>query len=97
MSKFAMRLTTLVICAASLSLNPLMTSAHAETSSGKHIKKHKKVARHSTGFRQSWSAGPAWTVVPSGEVCPGLGRSFDCKIWPPPFSEDPDRRNPGRL
>ena len=97
MSKFAIRLTTLLICATSLSLNSLVASAHAETSSSKYIKKHKKVAHHRAGFRQSWSAGPAWPVVPSGEVCPGLGRSFDCKIWPPPFSEDPDRRNPGRL
>jgi hypothetical protein len=28
----------------------------------------------------------------SGDVCPGIGRSFDCKIWPPPFEDDPDRK-----
>jgi hypothetical protein len=33
----------------------------------------------------------------SGDVCPAMGRSFDCKIWPPPFADDPDRRVPGRL
>jgi hypothetical protein len=59
MSKFAIRLTMLVVCATSLSLNPLMPAAHAETSSGKHIKKHKKVAQHRAGFRQSWSVDPA--------------------------------------
>jgi hypothetical protein len=40
--------------------------------------------------------GPARPVVgtyaPSEPVCPGLGRSFDCKIWPPPYADDPDRK-----
>ena len=25
-------------------------------------------------------------------VCPGGARSFDCKVWPPPAYDDPDRR-----
>jgi hypothetical protein len=24
-----------------------------------------------------------------------MARSFDCKIWPPPFDEDPDRKVSG--
>jgi hypothetical protein len=27
-----------------------------------------------------------------GPICPGIGRSFECKIWPPPFEDDPDRK-----
>ena len=96
MSKSATRLVMLAICATALSLNPLITPAQA-TTSGKHLKKHKRVAQHGAGFGESWSAGPARPVLPSGEVCPGMGRSFDCKIWPPPFSDDPDRKNPARF
>src|SRR4029077_712982 len=28
----------------------------------------------------------------AGPVCPGIARSIDCKVWPPPFDEDPDRK-----
>jgi len=33
----------------------------------------------------------AYTLVTTGS-CPGMGRSLDCKVWPPPFDEDHDRK-----
>ena len=92
MRKFAIRLLTLATYATALVVIPMVAPAEAETSSSRHIKKHKKFTDH-------WSAGQAWPAARpySGSVCPGMGRSFDCTIWPPPFDEDPDRKVPGRL
>jgi hypothetical protein len=91
MSKFAIRLLTLSMCATALVVVPMVTPAEAATSSSKHIKKHRKNIH--------WSAGQAWPVTgPSsqaGEVCPGIARSIDCKIWPPPIEDDPDRKRSG--
>ena len=57
--------------------------ATAETSSSKHIKKHKKIILRSPGFGQAWPVGsPSSQATP---VCPGMARSFQCKIWPPPM------------
>jgi hypothetical protein len=95
MSKLAIRLLTLAISATALVLVPTVTPANAETSSGRHIKKHKK----SHGFSVPRSAGQPWPVTrpasQPGPVCPGNGRSFDCRVWPPPFDEDPDRKVSG--
>jgi len=92
MSRFAIRLLTLAVYATALALVPTVTSAKAETSRSKHLKKHQKHIR--------WSAGQPWSVArpPSqaGGICPGMGRSFDCRVWPPPFDEDPDRKVSGR-
>jgi hypothetical protein len=97
MSKFAIRLLTLAMFVTALVAVPVITPAEAAHSS-KHVKKKRIVQR---GYRlgNPWSAGEALPVVrpssqPSG-VCPGLARSFDCKIWPPPFDEDPDRKVSG--
>jgi hypothetical protein len=99
MSKFALGLLTLAVFATALVVVPMVTPAEAATSSAKHIKKHKKKIQKSHGFSDPWSAGQARPVArPSGQaggVCPGLARSFDCKIWPPPMEDDPDRRNSG--
>jgi hypothetical protein len=66
--------------------------APAEAASGKKYGHHQR----STRISHHWHAGQAWPVTrPSGPVCPGLARSFDCKVWPPPFDEDPDRRVSG--
>ena len=35
-------------------------------------------------------AGREFTL--GSAVCPGGARSFDCKVWPPPAYDDPDRR-----
>ena len=97
MTKFAIRLLTLVLCTTALALVPMVTPAKAGTSSSRHIKKHK---RHgSPGFSDPWSAGRAWPATrpssPAGAVCPGIARSIDCKIWPPPMEDDPDRKISG--
>ncbi len=93
MSRFAIRLLMLAISATALVLVPTVTPAKAETSS-RHFKKHKK--QRSPGFIVRRPAGQAWPVSrpPSqpSPVCPGSGRSFDCRVWPPPYDEDPDRK-----
>jgi len=93
MNKFAIGLLTLAMYTTTLVEVPMVTPAKAATNSGKHMKHKKKI-------QNSWSAGQPWPVTRpyygAGEVCPGMGRSFDCKIWPPPFDEDPDRKVPAR-
>ena len=98
MSKFAIRLLTLAMYATALVVVPLATPAEAETSSGRHTKKHKKQIHWSPGVSDPRSAGRAWPVTrPSSQadVCPGNARGIDCKTWPPPMYDDPDRRNGG--
>jgi hypothetical protein len=104
MSKFAIRLLTLAMYATALALVPMGTPAKAETSGSKHLKKHKRQNSHkrqrSLGFGHPRSAGQPWPVTrpasQTGAVCPGIGRSFDCRVWPPPFDDDPDRKVSGR-
>ena len=92
MSQFAIRLSILATCATALVAIPAVTPAQA---SGKHAhsRKHHRHWQHHYGA-QAWPMGPAQPAARSytGEVCPGIGRSFDCKIWPPPFADDPDRK-----
>jgi hypothetical protein len=92
MSKFAIRLLTLAISATALV--PTVMPARTATYS-KQIKKH-KIILSNPGYPRS--AGQAW-AGPShqaGTVCPGgIARSFECKIWPPPIDDDPDRRMSG--
>jgi hypothetical protein len=94
MSRFAIRLLIHTICATALVVVPMVTSAEAETSSSRHMKKHQKQRSH--GFNNPWSAGQAWPVTrPSsqaGAVCPGIARGFECRTWPPPMEDDPDRK-----
>ena len=92
MSKFAIRLLTLTMYATSLPVIAMITPTKAATSSG-HIPKHKKQWRP----RISEAVGQAQAFVPSqaGPVCPGIARSIDCRIWPPPIDEDPDRKRGG--
>ena len=73
-------------------LTAALTVPAFEASSGHIQKRH---ARQSYGFRNSWGAGEersAQSYTLGGAVCPGNARSFDCKIWPPPAYDDPDRR-----
>jgi len=97
MSKFAIRLLMLAISATALVLVPTVTPANAETSSSRHIKKHK--TQSSPGFIAPRSAGQPWPVSrpPSqpGAVFPGIARGIDCRVWPPPFDDDPDRKISG--
>jgi len=98
MSKFATRLLTLTMFATALVVVAMVTPVEAATNS-KHPKKHWKTThwshRNSYGFSDPWSAGQARPSSQAGGACPGLARSFDCKTWPPPFDEDPDRRVSG--
>jgi hypothetical protein len=81
-----------------------------KTAHSKHLRKH-QVAHWNYGpgyarpAGRAWPAGGAWpgggawpavqSPAPSGDVCPGIGRSFECKIWPPPMDQDPDRKGSG--
>jgi hypothetical protein len=97
MRQSAIRLLILATCAVALLA---VTPASARTSSHKHINKHHKVYRshtyRSNGFGYRLPADQGWSAprpsYPSGGVCAGAGRSFDCKVWPPPMDEDPDRK-----
>jgi len=70
--------------------------AEARTGHSPHIKKHQASNRGFHGMRPADRAWPGPTPpAQSGEVCPGIARSFECKIWPPPINEDPDRKMSG--
>ena len=94
-SKFAIRLSMLTICATALMLVPSVTPVEAKAQKTGTVRTHRHLARHHRQWRpqmgDGWQAQPAPRSY-SGEVCPGIARSFDCKIWPPPFEDDPDRK-----
>jgi hypothetical protein len=79
---------------------PLITAGSADASSRHLRKQHPQTSGGwNASARRSWAvqeirpAAPAWSG--DGNVCPGSGRSFECKIWPPPFDQDPDRKASG--
>ena len=94
----AIQLLTLAIATAVAV--PLVTATDVEASSRKLRTHHQ---RTNLGWNHSWrrssAAQQVRPVAPSwsggDNVCPGLARSFDCKIWPPPFEDDPDRKHSG--
>ena len=75
------RVLTLVISAAVVVL--LLTATDVEASS-RHVNKH-WAAEEVQPVARSWSSG--------GSACPGNARSIDCRIWPPPFEDDSDRKS----
>ena len=91
-------LLTLAVCAAAVASVAAVSEAEA---SGRHVKNHHQRISHqrmSPGYRHAWAAGEIRPVAPAynrGTVCPAMGRSFDCAVWPPPFDEDPDRKVSG--
>ena len=95
MSKPAILISTLVstlvstLAVAVLVTVPAATEADAKTHHG-HVKKH---VRHwgPAYSRHAFVAGPA-IATPTEPICPQVGHSFDCKIWPPPYADDPDRK-----
>jgi hypothetical protein len=92
MSKLAIRLSMLTIGATVLVAIPTVTPAEAAANNG-HVKKHKK--HRSVGGPVY--VGEAQPVIrpgyyPNDQICPGIGKSFECKIWPPPIDVDPDRK-----
>ena len=92
MSKLAIRLSMLTIGATVLVAIPTVTPAEAATNNG-HIKKHKK-HRSVAGPLFIGEAQPVIrpSYYPNDQICPGIGKSFECKIWPPPIDVDPDRK-----
>ena len=85
---------TIAACATTLVC--LVAATEAEASST-HPRKHHH-HRQVRGFNEPWSTGGIRVVAPPApveDVCPGNRRSFDCKVWPPPFDQDPDRRPSG--
>jgi hypothetical protein len=103
MLSYVIRPLTLAIYATALVVIPVMTAANSEASGrhpGKHHQRHHFGLNHRLHDRlhDSWASGgfqPAARPSYSGEVCPGNARSFDCKIWPPPMYDDPDRKISG--
>ncbi len=94
MSKFAIWLLTLAMYAASSPIIAVITPAKAAASGSGHIQKYKK--HRQSRVSEPWYVGQAQPFVPPysqpGPICPGIARSIDCKLWPPPFGEDPDRK-----
>jgi hypothetical protein len=91
----AIRFLTLTICATAVI--PLVTATEGEASS-RHVKKHHQ--RTYLRVNNAWASEEVRPVAPArswggGEVCPGNARAIDCKIWPPPIYDDPDRRQSG--
>ena len=79
----------------------VIAASEAEASS-RHVKKHYQRTSHhyrnSYGFNDVPGTGaiaPVAAPYARRSVCPGMGRSFDCSVWPPPFDEDPDRKVSG--
>jgi hypothetical protein len=103
MRKLAIPFSVLAVGATALLMVPAIAPAGAKTA-GQHVH-HRHMNKHASHWRphygRAWYGYPAAPMVRSyggsGDVCPAMGRSFDCKIWPPPFADDPDRRVPGRL
>jgi hypothetical protein len=93
MSKSVVRLLVIVTMLAGAAG---LTPAEARTHTSNHIKKHKikpaVLSRRLPSADQTWRAQP---FNQPAEVCQGAARSFDCKIWPPPMDQDPDRKTSG--
>jgi hypothetical protein len=89
MSKLATRLSALALTATTLLAIPAITVTTAEAS-GHYKRHHHRAYAHSHG----WAVGPMQPVYrqEAGPICPAIGKSFDCKIWPPPYADDPDRK-----
>ena len=81
MSKFAIGLLTLAMYAASLPVI-MITPAQAAT------KKHWRPRVSDVGQAQAFV--PPYSQA--DPICPGIARGIDCRVWPPPIDEDPDRK-----
>ena len=106
MRAIAIRRLILAIAATAV-LVPAVTPGEAEASGRHHLRKqYNRIVpgwndprRMSPNRYDPWTAREVRPVAPSwsggGSVCPGNARSFDCKVWPPPFDDDPDRKASG--
>jgi hypothetical protein len=95
MRPYKNRLSMLALCATA-AVVPVITATDVEASS-RHLRKHH--ARTILHYPNAWASGEIRPVAPrtnfGGSACPGSGRGIDCKIWPPPFEDDPDRKISG--
>ena len=90
----------LLAAVVALAAVPAITPAVAKASRHIHHKHHMHMKKHgwyrTHPHRGAWIGPAAQPMVryggPSEPICPGVGHSFDCKIWPPPYADDPDRR-----
>jgi hypothetical protein len=98
MRKSATRLSTLVLCAASVVLAPALTPVKAEASSD-HARKHHK---HRKEVNRSPGTGARWSANQLGQIGGSFSqpshtcfRAIDCDKWPPSIEDDPDRKASG--
>lgn len=90
----------LMLAVSTAAMASLVAASEAEASSH-HVKKHHQRTSHHYRYRTNVGLNDPWTMrappvaQQDGNVCPGNARSFDCKIWPPPFDQDPDRKISG--
>jgi hypothetical protein len=76
-------------------ISPAFSKTHSRTNHGKPPGRHRVVHwNDGPGYvRPAHGSWPATQPQNSpGNVCPEIGRAFDCKIWPPPIDQDPDRK-----
>ena len=96
MSRLAIRLSILALSATTLVLVSAMGPATAKTGHSRHAQfsKHRPHWKHHhyDAARAVGPAQPAGFYNPYEPICPAIGKSFDCKIWPPPYADDPDRK-----
>jgi len=96
MRKSAIRIFVLVVTTTMLAGAAGITPAESR-SQDRHVWKHR--THHGSGFGNGRPVNHAQRMIapsgPSGDVCPGIGRSFECRIWPPPLRDDPDRKASG--
>lgn len=92
MRRLANGLFVLVICAAGM-----LVAATEAAATSRHLRKHphRQVQHFTNTWYPGWSHPAAAPFSPGEDVCPGNARSFDCKVWPPPFDQDPDRKAAG--
>jgi hypothetical protein len=100
MRPYAIRFLTLTLYAAAVVTIPVVMASGREAS-GRHLRKHHYriyPGWTNPGWNDPWIVRGVRPVVPSyppGPVCPGNARGIDCKVWPPPMDEDPDRKQSG--
>jgi hypothetical protein len=88
------RFLTLAICGTAMLAEPVLAATQSQASSRQA--RHHQHDRTGHRLRNAFASEEFRPAAPirnvRGEVCPS-GRSFDCKIWPPPFDADPDRKS----
>ena len=95
MSRSPIRFVAAAICLTAFVVVPAVTPVQAKkVSRHTHVAKHRWHRVHHDG--RAWPSDLVRPVAgftnQPGPICPQVGHSFDCKIWPPPYEDDPDRK-----